>query len=382
MKITPINLPNFSNEFLSVFFLRWLYGLGFFTAASILTVAMQTSALLISGRPIDLVNAFYFYSMLWLPWSIMLPIVYSISEHFRFKEKNWIKPAIIHFLTSIVWLPFYWKLIHLMEFLLRIIPVFHDITQHDRQLFTVLMDYYWYWVILISVYLSIYYDDKRKEREKTRRLTIENLELSRNLAEARLSALKAQLQPHFFFNSLNAASGLIRESKKDEAIALLTKLGQLLRHYLEIEGYQWISLEKEIEFQKVFLAIQIARFEKRLKVDLSMDEQCKGVLIPVMVLQPLVENAVHHGIGAGSNDGLLSIKLSMENTHLLVEIENGICSDLKDMKGFGIGLKNIRSRLNQLFQEDFDLELSVQDAKTMRTRLVLPASRSEENALH
>src|SRR5215467_3681026 len=185
---------------------------------------------------------------------------------------------------------------------------------------------YWAVIVLQAVYRS-QKDAKIRERE-TFELEVQASELAQQLATAQLSALKMQLQPHFLFNTLGAITVLIQQQKTAQAEGMVEKLGDLLRLTLEDVEAQEVPLWRELEFLRLYLSIEQVRFEDRLKVRIVPTAALSEVLVPHMVLQPIVENAVRHGLGQSEEavtievaatraDGSLALVVSDDGPGLL-----------------------------------------------------------------
>jgi sensor histidine kinase YesM len=208
-----------------------------------------------------------------------------------------------------------------------------------------------YWFILGIQYAFQYYR-KYQEREKDAlRLELRTSELQAQLVQAQLSALKMQLQPHFLFNTLNAIVVLVRQQRGREAEETLALLGDLLRCVLEDVEAQEVPLRRELEYLQLYLAIEQVRFKDRLRVEVAADPAVLDAAVPHMGLQPIVENAIRHGIGRKSSAGKLQIQAARVGQSVQVTVRD-------DGPGFppadpsrtpGIGLANTRARLQQLY---------------------------------
>jgi LytS/YehU family sensor histidine kinase len=178
-------------------------------------------------------------------------------------------------------------------------------------------------------------------------------ELQAQLVQAQLSALKMQLQPHFLFNTLNAIMVLVRQQRTSEAEQTLALLGDLLRCVLEDVEAQEVPLRRELEYLQLYLAIEQVRFQDRLRIEISADPAILEVAVPHMGLQPIVENAIRHGIGRKSSAGKIQIGASTVNQSVEVTVrDDGPGLALADpSRNSGIGLANTRARLRQLYGE-------------------------------
>lgn len=193
---------------------------------------------------------------------------------------------------------------------------------------------------------------------------------------AQLSSLQSQLNPHFLFNSLNNIRGLIHIDA-DKASELITELSELLRYAL-MHNKDLVSLEKELEIVDTFLNLEKVRLGERLKVEQNIDKYSLSSLVPPMMLQSLVENAVKHGISTRRQGGLLTIDSTMQTDGLEIMLTND-GSVQSGTEGLGVGLNNSRQRLKLLFGEQAVLTLAQQDDKVL-TRVFIPHHTLKEPA--
>lgn len=201
-----------------------------------------------------------------------------------------------------------------------------------------------YWMVIVLSYLSHYY----RRYQKT---TVDAANLQTELAQAQLRWLKAQLHPHFLFNALHAISALIREDA-DAAERMIARLSDLLRRSLRDVGAQEVPLREELEHVGIYLEIERARFEERLVVSLLIEDETREALVPSLVLQPLVENAIRHGIGNRASGGHVTIASSRHGPRLALSVSDdgvGLRSTAVHPAREGIGLSTIRGRLERLY---------------------------------
>jgi two-component system LytT family sensor kinase len=185
-------------------------------------------------------------------------------------------------------------------------------------------------------------------------------EASLRLAEAQLDALKSQLHPHFLFNTINAISVLMRKGESASAIRMLGGLSELLRRSLTSLRVELITLDEELDFISRYLEIETTRFPDRLRVAMEIDPDARDAQVPSMILQPIVENAIEHGIAPRVSGGQITIRARIERDRLRIEVRDdgaGIAGDPRH-KGHGVGLSNVRKRLAQLYPDNhrFTLE--------------------------
>ena len=199
-------------------------------------------------------------------------------------------------------------------------------------------------------------DYYRKYRERELQAT----QLEAQLAQAQLDSLRMQLHPHFLFNTLNGIVGLVRDNKNQAAVNMLVGLSDLLRHALEHSNEQEIELKEELNFIKLYLDIQQMRFPDRLQIEIDVDPDTLRALVPNLILQPLAENALRHGIGASVASGLVGISAHTENGFLeLCVFDNGagLANNWQLKSSGGIGLANTAARLQQLYEGNHRLDV-------------------------
>lgn len=186
-------------------------------------------------------------------------------------------------------------------------------------------------------------------RERSRGRAIRTSALEAQLAQARLQALKAQLHPHFLFNTLNAISALMHRDV-DSADRMIALLSDLLRVSLDKDDRHQVSLKDELGFLERYLAIERIRFRDRLTVDIDVETGCSAALVPRLILQPLVENSIIHGIALQSTAGLIAIRARRKGNRLVVSVADdgpGLLGDRPSREG--VGLSNTRARLAELY---------------------------------
>jgi LytS/YehU family sensor histidine kinase len=210
-----------------------------------------------------------------------------------------------------------------------------------------------YGMILGVGYAFSYY---RRFRERELRTT----QLESQLAQAELQALRMQLQPHFLFNTLNGIAGLVRDQKNRAAVSMIAGLSDLLRHTLQNAGKQEVPLREELEFLELYLDIQQMRFPDRLKVQMQIAPEALDAQVPNLMLQPLVENAIRHGIAERAAAGTVGVSARRENGQLELKVYDdgpGLQPKQRPEESAGIGLSNTRARLEQLYGERYRFDV-------------------------
>jgi two-component system LytT family sensor kinase len=210
-----------------------------------------------------------------------------------------------------------------------------------------------------------YYFQNRQRTQEAVQFQLRTVQLESDLARAELAALRGQLHPHFLFNSFNALATLVRQQKNEAAVEIIAQLSALLRLALERTGLQEIPLEEEIDFISRYLEIEHVRFGDKLRIAIAVEPAALGVLLPNLVLQPLVENAIKHGISRRTTPGLVRIQVGRTADRLRIEIaddgpdnqpQDATVTDMK--KPGGIGMTNTRARLDRLYGTDYQLRMS------------------------
>lgn len=231
-----------------------------------------------------------------------------------------------------------------------------------------------YWVVL-SIQSAIRNRRLYEERSQVAlRSELRASQLEALVATARLGALKAQLQPHFLFNTLNAIVVLVRQQKGRQAEETLARFSDLLRAVLADMDAQEVPLSRELEYLRLYLSIEQVRFSDRLRVQIEVDPGLLDAAVPHMALQPLVENAIRHGIGRRSTSGAIAIRARREGASLQIEV----CDDGPGFQeegapgGMGLGLANTRARLEQLYGDRAELRTGGVPGGGARALLILP----------
>ena len=209
-------------------------------------------------------------------------------------------------------------------------------------------------VLLYSLILAISY--VLDSRERLAQQQIETARLSEALSKAQLQAFRRHLEPNFLFNSLNSISGLVREKKNDAAISMITGFGDFLARILDESDRQEATLAQEMDFVQKYLDIQKLRFAERLKLDINVPDELLSAQLPTLVLQPLAENAVKHGIAKRAQGGLIRISASRVGGMLNLSVYNDAPKHRHGPTS-GIGIANVRSRLESLYGNKFELHM-------------------------
>jgi signal transduction histidine kinase len=236
------------------------------------------------------------------------------------------------------------------------------------------MNVFYYAVIIASVTAADFYSLYRDRQRKA-------IELRSELVTAKLEALKMQLQPHFLFNTLNAINALIHEDP-EAADRMVTRLADLLRLTL-YESRHEVPLARELEFVSAYVDIQQIRFQNRLTVNFEVRGAVLGARVPSLVLQPLVENAIRHGIAPRARRGTVWVRARRDGERLILEVEDdgvGLSQGIPTVHS-GIGLANTRARLQQLYEGNHELVIQSAAERGTLVRVMIPYAEAFENEL-
>jgi hypothetical protein len=197
--------------------------------------------------------------------------------------------------------------------------------------------------------------------------------LARTTREAQMAALRYQLNPHFLFNTLNSISSLVGEERNADAETMLLNLATFVRSTLTDEPGGTISLREEIELQRLYLAIEQARFGERLKVEIDLPFQLTGVRVPALILQPLVENAIHHGVARSEAPMTVRIAAADRGDRVALVVEDdGKAGPQAAGEGTGLGLANVEARLRAHFDGGASLAAAPRPDGGYRAELAFP----------
>lgn len=237
----------------------------------------------------------------------------------------------------------------------------------------------------VTFSVNYYYEHHRRTEEAVQ-LHLQAAEMQSELTRAELTALRSQLHPHFIFNSFNALATLIRQGKNDEAVETIARLSALLRLAIDRTELAEITLEQELDYIRNYLAIEQMRFGDKLQVEFKVAPALLDALVPNIVLQPLVENAIKHGIALRTNPGILQVAVMAHGDRLRFEVFNdgpdgapALGPDPAARRG--IGMANARRQLEKLYGVDYLLEILSPAANQTLVRLDVPLRRAADAPL-
>jgi two-component sensor histidine kinase len=230
-----------------------------------------------------------------------------------------------------------------------------------------------YWGVLAAGFARDYFIRFRARELETARLQAETAQLQTQLAEARLSALNAQLNPHFLFNTLHAVSSLVERDPRGVR-RMIARLSELLRYTLDGGAEHEVALAQELAFLEKYFEIMQIRFQERLEIDVQIDDNARDALVPNLILQPLAENAVKHGVDKVSGTGRIRILARRDGDRLVLSVsDNGPGPQkIARLDEAGVGLANIRQRLEELYGDAQSFKLAEAPSGGTVAQIVMP----------
>jgi len=314
----------------------------------------------------------------WWSWALLVPGVLWMARRYRFERQTWKKAALVHVLavtaftaahvalsvsargvitTQFTERPFSWWMYFSEGFFLNF----------DWEMMT-------YWALVAFVH-ALDYHRQSQERE------IAAAQLQTQLAEAQLEALQRQLHPHFLFNTLNTISALMHRDVH-AADEMLVQLSDLLRLTLDRVGTQQVPLKDEVDFLKKYVEIEQTRFGDRLIVNIDIDPEVLDAPVPNLILQPLVENALRHGVGPRIGVGRIDVSANQADGLLTLAVrDNGVGLSPDKLNAFhsGVGLSNTRSRLENLYGDRHRFEFQTPPGGGLLVTIVIPMGHDPES---
>ena len=306
----------------------------------------------------------------WYAWAVLVPGMLWMARRYRFGRHTWKRAAAMHVGGVVVFTFAHAALAVTCRVLIMKAFADRDVSwlMYFQELFFKNFDWEMmtYWAV-IGLSHALDFHRESQERELTA------AQLSTRLAQANLQALQRQLHPHFLFNTLNTISALMHRDT-EAADAMLERLGDLLRLTLDRVGTQHVSLKDELDFLRKYLEIEKSRFGERLQVHIEVDLDTLDAAVPNLVLQPLVENALRHGIGPKIGGGRVDIIARRDGQDLRLEVRDNGVGLTSDAFHKGVGLTNTRSRLEHLYGDRYRFECHTPPGGGLLVTVVIPFS--------
>jgi two-component system, LytTR family, sensor kinase len=349
--------------------LKWLLGFLIWTGIGLAFAAQFYVSSVKAGQPISWQSAIVWSLGDWYVWALLSILVLKLARRFPLEGKQWAVCLAIHLCGSLVTSVAY---IFVRAGLATLQSHLHGQSADFLEAFssllikTLFFNALIYWVIVSVAHALNYY---RRYRERELRAS----ELERNLTAAKLKTLQMQLNPHFLFNTLHAISALMHKDV-NAADRMISRLSELLRRALDSSEAQEVPLRQEIDFLRRYLEIEQTRFGERLAVQFAIADGISDLLVPNLILQPLVENAIKHGIEPNARGGIIEIGAWLEENRLVLEVRDngGGFSKAYDER---IGLGNTRSRLTQLYGGDHAFDIQTLASGGVSATISIPATK-------
>jgi two-component system, LytTR family, sensor kinase len=293
---------------------------------------------------------------LWLPWAAASPLIIHLARRYPIARGMSVRSAAVHLsaFAVISALAETWSALLQITFNPwnnRKWPTFVDTwsTSLLYQALTFLVVY----ALIVTVTLML------DSRERVSHQIAETARLHEELSQAQLAALRRQMEPHFVYNALNSVAGLVRDEQNDAAVSMLVGLSEFLRRSSEDSHRAQVTLEEEVEYLRRYVEIQKVRFGERFQVSIDIPAELRHAQVPNLLLQPLVENAIKHGIARRVAGGSVRIAARRHDASLGLSVYNDGPSLPADWETTqtGVGLRNLRTRLHILHGDDSDLQL-------------------------
>jgi len=303
-----------------------------------------------------------------LMWALLAPLILLLRARMPLGTGRWFGGIAFHFAMSFVVMATY----YLGRMLAH--AIFHGETFEEFWTWSLkgfygrnIIDMAYYWAVLAFGYsLEIYQRYKNEE--------LRSAQLESRLIEAELKALREQLRPHFLFNTMNTIAVLVREGKNDAAVTLIARLSSLLRLSLDTTRGHEVTLRQEMDFLELYLEIQQVRFSDRLLVEIAVEPAAMDARIPHLLLQPLVENALLHGVAPKAGPGRVKVSGRVDGGQLHLAVSDdgpGIGDGLKRGKG-GIGLSNTRERIEKTYGDQGQFTLRSEPGHGVTVQIQIP----------
>ncbi len=334
--------------------------LGFWVLLGLLDLLKNWVAASNAGRPFDWPWSLAFVALYSLAWGLISPAIYVAFK--ALLSASWAKRFVMHGFLSVTF-----GGLHIL--LLSICFSFLNYVANDIN--STFWSYYqgrtsgrfypgWldsaisYCMVVIILLGFDYYERFRHQATLA-------LQLESQLSQAQLQTLRMQIQPHFLFNAHNTIAMLVRRGRHNAAVDMISGLSDMLRTSLTRESQQLIPLHEEVDLAEKYLNIERARFEDRLSVDIEVQPTIRDALVPNLILQPLIENAIKHGIGRALSGGSLKISARATGNRLHLQVWNSgphLPEDWRIERCEGIGLRNVTQRLEKLYGNECCFELT------------------------
>jgi two-component system LytT family sensor kinase len=357
--------------------LKWIVIVGFWTFFGLLNATQLYLGLRMEGMRLPLWRVFATDLLGWWPWIPATPIVLWMGRRFPIERRTWWRVLPVHLLVCVLICAAHFAVFTYVGILFSPFGEPRTPRPFVEMFLGRAMSQFHLDLLIYAATLGVSYAVSYYLRYREREFRASQLESQ--LVQAQLQTLKMQLQPHFLFNTLNGIAGLVRDNRNKAAVNMLAGLSDLLRYTLENAGKQEVPLKEELEFLELYLDIQQMRFFDRLQIEMQIDPETLDALVPNLILQPLVENAIRHGTSRRAASGTVGVSARRDNGSLRIRIYDdgmGLKRDDGAETVEGVGLSNTRARLIQLYGELQEFTLSELETGGVEATLVIPFVRA------
>jgi two-component sensor histidine kinase len=307
----------------------------------------------------------------WLPWALATPLIVSLARRYPIIRGTTVRTVAVHLaaFATISIVAEAWSAVLQVLFNPwgnRQPPTFWH-TWSTTLLYQILIFLIAYALILTITYLA-------DSRENIARQMTETARLNEELSRAQLAALRRQMEPHFMFNTLNSIAGLVRDHRNDAAVSMIVGLSEFMRRASEDSHRSQVTLAEEVEYLQRYLDIQKVRFGERLQVSVDIPADLLDAQVPNLLLQPLVENAIKHGVAKRVAGGTVRVAGTRGDGSLYLSVYNDGPSFSKDSQteGAGVGLANLRTRLQIMHGDASELRMARAGSDGVEVVVTLP----------
>jgi signal transduction histidine kinase len=317
--------------------------------------------------------ALVFAMPFWYLWALMVPAAVFMARRLPIDRARWMSRTVLHLAIALAFAFAHSTVMFSIQWLAQ--PS-GTMDLGEKSLFAMLMVFVAYeftsnmlaYGTIVGVTHAIGFYHRFRERQ------LVAIQLETQLARAQVDALRMQLNPHFLFNAMNSIAMLIRHQERDEAVRTVAGLSDLLRYVLEDTREQEVPLRQELEFVKQYLAIEEVRFRDRLEVRIAAAPDTLDAMVPNLILQPLVENAVRHGIAKRAAARLVTVSTRQMDGELVLEVSDdgpGLAKAPSTERN-GVGLSNTQERLRQLYGPRQTFDIANAPSQGTVVRLTMP----------
>ncbi|MGA2710649.1 MAG: sensor histidine kinase [Steroidobacteraceae bacterium] len=362
MSGTPTGIPS----------TRWLWIAAIWCAGALFDATQTVLIMRAEGLSSTWMPLFGTELASWLPWGLATPLVIRLARRYPVVRVTTMPTALVHLaafaiisLIAAAWVALLYMLFNPWGHPTPPGP-FMDVWPHS--LLYQVLTYLFVYVLILAITFVV------DSRESMARQRTETARLNEELSRAQLGALRRQMEPHFLFNTLNSIAGLVRDHRNDAAVSMIVGLSEFLRRASEDSHRSQVTLAEEVEYLQRYLDIQKVRFGERLQIGVDIPAELLHAQVPSLLLQPLVENAIKHGIAKRVAGGAIRVAGVRRNGNLSLSVYNDGPSLPPDWQAAhnGIGIANLRTRLQILHGNEYELQLRQTETGGVEVLVTLP----------